>query len=518
MGFDEAAEQALHATIDELRSVLADLSGLDLWPPWDAAETLVGLVAQAYGVATEPPPPEPTRLRDTAEEWRLVATTVRRAHDDLDAARVATTPAIWEGQAGDSFRSSVQAFATRVTTVPVAADGVAAALEAMADQLDAARKRHGDAWHGLREHLAISWSDALPWELADKLAGIVGEVVEAVRDLIGAYEDAADAAAVARSGVVEAMDGITLPDHLPAAPGIDAVSLVNGWADDRGPLEGSALSRYDGAFGELEAGDQQAVHGALAAAGDGERAWIVAGVAGGLSGVALTRYLAQLRRMSPAELAAMDPTRFRDAKGGQPDDTTCGSSTLVMARMVNDPAYAMYIATGYDPTTGTRTGTADEDAADARFTEAALSMHEKTNSWTQNGQPQVPWPQAWGTTPGAVVNEMNHGSSGVPGTSYDMRYVDPDDRAATYDAIAAASEDGHAVPIFIGDDTSPRHVVLVTGANADHLTVYDPFADRDPSTGEAVGRTVTVSRDDWAAGDFSVAGWEEPWGAVLPEG
>jgi hypothetical protein len=189
-----------------------------------------------------------------------------------------------------------------------------------------------------------------------------------------------------------------------------------------------------------------------------------------------------------------------------------------MARMVNDPAYAMYIATGYDPTTGTQNGDASEAAADTRFDRAASEMHDKTNAAWQNGQPQVPWPEAWGTTPGAVVNEMNHGDSGVDGTSYGMQYVDPDDRGATYDAIAAANENGHAVPIFIGNDTAPRHVVLVTGSTGDHLTVYDPFAERDPVTHEAVGRTVTVSRADWEAGNFDVAGWEEPWGAVLPQG
>lgn len=511
MGFAEDA-------VTGLRSVLADLQGLDLWPPWDAAETLVGLVARAVEIATQPPEPDPAQPRDAAVEWRIIATTVDRAHTALGEARDGVGVAVWEGDSGDAVRHSLGRFATRVDTVPDAAREVATTLSAFADAMDAARKRHGDAFGGLREHLSISWGDLWPWELADLVSGIAGEVAAAIEDLIGAYEDAVEATAVARRGIVTAMDGIELPDHLPGSPGIDVTSLVNGWDDDRGPLEGSALDRYDGAFDDLGPDDQAAVRDALAAAGDEEGAWIIAGVASGLTGDALARYLAQLQQMSPSELDAMDPTQVRGRQSGQPDATTCGSSTLVMARMVNDPAYAMYIATGYDPTTGTQTQGSSASDVEDRFEQAALDMHDKTNGLTQNGQPQVPWPQAWGTTPGAVVNEMNHGESGVDGTTYGMQYTDPGDRGSTYDDIAAANENGHAVPIFIGDDLSPRHVVLVTGSSGDELTIYDPYADRDPVTNEAIGRTVTISREDWVAGDFSVAGWEEPWGAVLPGG
>ena len=38
MGFGDLAQDALEDTITELRSLLADLQGIDLWPPWDAAD------------------------------------------------------------------------------------------------------------------------------------------------------------------------------------------------------------------------------------------------------------------------------------------------------------------------------------------------------------------------------------------------------------------------------------------------------------------------------------------------
>ncbi|MGZ8744855.1 MAG: hypothetical protein ACXWXO_18210, partial [Nocardioides sp.] len=72
--------------------------------------------------------------------------------------------------------------------------------------------------------------------------------------------------------------------------------------------------------------------------------------------------------------------------------------------------------------------------------------------------------------------------------------------------VAAASEDGHTVPLYIGGSIRPGHVVLVTGSEDGTLTIYEP----------ANGETVTVSRDDFVNGDLGVAGWDEPWFAVTP--
>ncbi|MFC6345511.1 WXG100 family type VII secretion target, partial [Nocardioides hankookensis] len=137
MGFgDDLVDDA----VTELRSILADLQGIDLWPPWDAAETIVRLVSRACEIASQPPEPDPANLRDAADEWRLIATTMDRAHTSLETLHDDTTTAIWEGDAGNGFRSSVTAFAGRVDTIPEAARGVAAALDTMAGAMDAARK------------------------------------------------------------------------------------------------------------------------------------------------------------------------------------------------------------------------------------------------------------------------------------------------------------------------------------------------------------------------------------------
>ena len=294
---------------------------------------------------------------------------------------------MWEGQAGNAFRHSVDRFADRVHTVPEAARGVAAALETLAGDMENARKRHADAFDGLREHLSISWGDLWPWELADLLGGIVGEVVDAIEDLIGAYLDAGSATAAARRAITGAMDGIELPDHLPRSmPSV--IDLVNSWSDDDGPLDGSVLARYDDALAAMTPEQREQVRRALAETSDPDaRAWIMAAVAFGLGGAALLGYIDRIRQLSP-------PHRWthstRPASAGTrqaTDQTTCGSSTLVMSRMENNPAYALWILTGYDA----ETGLTDPRTPDERFRAESYEMHERTNpSDRPRPRPAVP--------------------------------------------------------------------------------------------------------------------------------
>jgi hypothetical protein len=175
-----------------------------------------------------------------------------------------------------------------------------------------------------------------------------------------------------------------------------------------------------------------------------------------------------------------------------------------MSRMLNDPAYALWMETGYDPVTGQT----DPRSPEERFADESLAMHDRTNALKdRDGDLQFPWPQAAGTQPWAVAAEMSSdGGSGVPGTEYDVETVAPSDRGATYDHIADSVENGHNVPLYVGDTTRPGHVVLVTGSDGDSLTIFDP----------ASGREQTVSRDDFTSGDLGVSGWDEPWFAVTP--
>ena len=186
----------------------------------------------------------------------------------------------------------------------------------------------------------------------------------------------------------------------------------------------------------------------------------------------------------------------------QPDQTTCGSSSLVMARMINDPAYGETILAPNDD------GSTDLIAVTERFDQAVLAMHRLTSGWKDGGGTwQLPWPAQLGTPPWAVARQMSaDGGSGTPSTEYRARLIDPAQLGPTYDAIVGAVDAGQCVPLFIGDDLMARHVVLVTGHTAGGLSIYDP----------SCGEWVPASRDAYLDGNIDVAGWGPPWFVVTP--
>lgn len=513
---------SLDDVLNKLRAIVIDLSSIDLWPPWDAAQTIVNAVGEAVSIASTPPPPNPDTVRDAATDWTVLGRAAGRGQDSLADLRTHMTTEKWQGASGDSFRSSISAFAARADTIRPAADDVASALTTLATSMTDARSRHDTAFDDLGGYLEISWGDLNPFALKDKLAGIVESAIKAIQDLIGAYEDAADAHAVCKQAVVTAMDQIDLPQSVPE--GASPIDAVSEWEDHDGPLAGDVIERYNLAFGQLSAEEKAALAAALSAAdSDAERAWIMAGVASGLTGAALANYIKRLNGLSDEQLDGLDPMKhpfLMDADGNrlsgpvQPDGTTCGSSSLVMARMRNDPAYAMWITTGYDPETGETTPGTPQD----RFSSEAEKMHDRTNAaHDRDGDPQWPYLKEIGTAPWAVANEMSaNDGSGVPGTEYGVTTVDPDDRRSSYQALTAAVENGHSVPMYVGNSAAPGHVVLVTGTEDGTLTVYNP----------GNGETVHVTRDQYVNGELpfgspasplDLAGpMTEPWFTVVP--
>lgn len=500
-------EQAGEAIVVSLRALLAELQDIDFWPPWDVPGEIVGIVSQVVGLVVDPPEPSPEAVEDTRAAWRQIEQRVTAGVDDLDSARTAVTTSVWEGTSGDAFRSSVDEAGTRIRTVATAAAAVDTTLVTLGDAMTAARARHAEGQALVSPHLHLSWSSMTPWGLADLLRGIVADVITGVQELIGAYSDADEALTVAAHAVRAAVDEITLPTRLPQVDGLSVVDIVNAWDDDRGPLAGPTLETYDDAYDALTPAQQAEVDAALAGAdSDLERAHIMQAVAAGMTGATLTNYVRHLAGMQRDEIEDLDPLGHPGTAVTQPDQTTCGSSSLVMAKMLNDPAYALWMQTGYDPATGET----DDRSFDERFRDESLAMHDRTNAATdRDGDAQQQWPDFLGTAPWGVSNEMSaDGGSGVPGTEYGSDIVNPLSPGDSYDAIQGASEDGHAVPLYVGDQWSPRHVVLVTGTDGDDLRIYDP----------ASGTSTTVTREDFENGDLGVSGWDQPWVGVVPQG
>jgi hypothetical protein len=208
---------------------------------------------------------------------------------------------------------------------------------------------------------------------------------------------------------------------------------------------------------------------------------------------------------APAELTATRRGLHRDLHAGliQPDRTTCGSACLVVARMLGDRDYARWLETGEvagrprDPRPRRR-----------RFADEVLATHVRTSRWYgASGALQVAWPRALGTAPWALAHELTvTGGTSAPGTRHRVLVISPRRRGEAYDDVVRAVALGHAVPLYVGNRALPRHVVLVVGGDDAALTAYDP----------ASGRPVTITRDAFGRGALRVAGWSEPWFAVLP--
>ena len=161
----------------------------------------------------------------------------------------------------------------------------------------------------------------------------------------------------------------------------------------------------------------------------------------------------------PSWAAAVFRRRF-----SQPDQTTCGPTCLVVARILADQEYA---------------GEASEPET---FRAEVLALHQKVTSLRDTLGPHAAalaarssaprpgrWPARWRRS---------------PAMSFDSDLV-VSGRGSAYDRIAAATAEGHRVPVFVGNRWLPRHVVLALGVVDDALRFYEP----------AKGRLVDVTRD-----------------------
>ena len=224
----------------------------------------------------------------------------------------------------------------------------------------------------------------------------------------------------------------------------------------------------------------------------------------GLGDEALARYTERVEQLSDAELGRLDPATFRGPAAAQPDQTTCGSSSLVMSRMVNDPAYAMYVATGHDPVTGVSDpGQVRSGSPGSRWrcTNAPTPVPTAMATGSCRG------PDGWARSPGRWRTRCRPRAAPAcrapptASTPYGWRTAGP---ASTDGRCARA---GHTVPVYVGSRLRPAHVVLVTATDGESLTFYQPGG----------GRTVHVTRDQWRRDQFTGAlGWSRPWAIVVP--
>jgi hypothetical protein len=164
----------------------------------------------------------------------------------------------------------------------------------------------------------------------------------------------------------------------------------------------------------------------------------------------------------------------------QPDQRSCGPSSLVAAHILLDATYRP-----------------------AAFSADVLALHRELTSGSYAGRAQLPWPRALGTPPWAVARAM----SSYAGVPYRTRVVRVGSRTSAFSAVVAALTAGHPCPLYVGSTWIPRHVVLAVEPSDDGVQVYNPGR----------GTIDELTRASFEAGELTGFGrWTRPWFAVLP--
>jgi len=199
-------------------------------------------------------------------------------------------------------------------------------------------------------------------------------------------------------------------------------------------------------------------------------------------------------RLNLIDPAVPGPVDYRGYRMRQYDDTSCGSTAIVIARAMADPIYALMLTTGGHP------GTADE--AGDRFL-ARLKAEEKR----LHGATNLLWPALVGTPPWGLRDQMNQAAMGLGGQyrwAVTEEWVIGSVDAVVRQALAAVDQ-GYPVPVLIGD-TIPRHYVLLVHRDRAGALFFEPSSGEVRRVSDAALRRL----------DFSVVGYPHLQGVIVP--
>ncbi|MCV2393496.1 hypothetical protein OEB99_04175 [Actinotalea sp. M2MS4P-6] len=216
------------------------------------------------------------------------------------------------------------------------------------------------------------------------------------------------------------------------------------------------------------------------------------------------------------QAAVADPVHHLTKAGTQTDQTTCGSSSLLMLAAAGDPVLAAWLAAGWlgEHRPPELSGADDRALAvlaerppAARFGVLQKVLHRRSN---RGALGPLAWPQSLGTPPWGVARLARY-----PGVTYGHHMVDDSDRLELADVLASVAGwvgRGVPVPLFAGGDTGgglqaavPRHVVLAVGTTSAGLEVFEPSS----------GRVLTLAGGSTGPRP-ALGGWSHLVWAVLP--
>jgi hypothetical protein len=473
--------------------------------------TLLGTVSAAAEMVTEPPPGDPARLRQLAAAFATAgAATVPVAAGVRDVGTRAL-PDVWQGGAGATAGQVITATADLVGATEPAFTLAARALTEYADTVEDLRRRHADlhqrlreAWHDATHVTVLGREIAVPDVTAlDDLVRRVAELLDGCRRLCTESLSAADILAGRFADVAGRARATSMRRASGSAAGAVVLADV-GPSGDAPILTAVQAERAAVRLAGLSPGDRARMDAALAAAeSPQQRAYILKAFAAGHNVGKVVAFATGIRGKDPdwlrRHLSLVDPSTtgpvtYEGAPVGQVDGTTCGSTSILMARAMADPLYTLYLTTGG----GTDDRLADRDSFLARMAAEEQRIHDTTN---------VVWPQSLGTSPWGVSDELNRHADAM-GTGFDWRLVDDTSAGsvdpALRDAVTAV-DGGRPVPVLIGDQV-PRHYVLMVGHDGSDLLFYDPSA----------AAVVRVSEQDFRNGTMRTLGFSHVQAVITP--
>ena len=469
---------------------------------------LARVVRETLTEIAEPPPGDPDALESLARAYHTAAQATTPIGEDVAKVGTEHLPASWKGGAATDAAAVISATAKEVGRTPGVFLEAADALTELAGAVREQQRTHAelhqalhDAVHDATHVLGLPIPD--PTALDDVvravhrvLHGCIAVYTASLTSADRAAERFADLAGQARAaravqGGLAADDAVVLAEEM--------VSLLGG-ADgyDDGILTDAQLLDAGRRLDALSAQDRKAFADLLARAGsDTERAWLLKGLAAGHGVSDVTAFAAAIRGKDATWLDEHLSLIDRGGPGSQYrlggdvrqfEETTCGTTVLIVARAEADPLYALSMTGG-------------DDFA-ARFAAERDQVHDDTNAI---------WPKALGTTPMGMVDYLNDHADAT-GAHYDWHVVDDTDQrgiSATMRDVVGAVDGGHPVPLVVGDGI-PRHYVLVVGHSGDDMLVYEPGG----------GATVRVPEADFMNGKLGDGGggWPNVQAVVTPTG
>ncbi|MFI6826452.1 hypothetical protein ACIBG5_05085 [Kribbella sp. NPDC050241] len=266
------------------------------------------------------------------------------------------------------------------------------------------------------------------------------------------------------------------------------------------PTVASSAARVAKTLADASPGDQARVDATLGAAGSAERPYLLQALAAGHNADDIVTFARLIRGKKPEwlrrHLSLIDPdgpgwVAYRFSPVQQTDNTSCGSMTILMARAMADPLYALYLTTG----DSTDRSDASAEHFQARLTAEEHRIHDATNRF---------WPKRLGSTPAGVSTELNRHADAL-GTRYKSRLVTgTGGKPALEDAVKAAGSH-QPVPVLIGD-WIPRHYILLIGREGSDLLFYEPgYATVD-----------RISAQSFLDGKIDVIGFHHVYAVITP--